>query len=85
MNNFDVETEIIEKNISIKLDNHVITQRDLEIIVINEPWKKIVSLVILAIDLFVLLLFFTEFKVIENFKTNSLNRFKQAVNWIRKI
>lgn len=85
INNFDVKTEVIEKNISVKLDNQIITQKDRDIIVTNEPWKKIVSMVIWVIDLLILLLAFTDFKVIENFKANSLNLFKQAVNWIKKI
>jgi len=44
--NFDVKTELIENNISVALKNQVITQRDMDIVAMNEPWKKIVYLVI---------------------------------------
>ncbi len=83
--NFDVKTEVIQKTISVKLTNQVITQKDLDVIVMNESWKKIISLVIWIFDLLFLLLVFAEFEVIKNFKTNSLNLLKRFFKRIRKI
>ena len=83
--NFDVKTELIEKNISVALKNQVITQRDMDIVAMNEPWKKIVSLVIWIITLIIVLLVFTTFKFVENFKKNSLNLFKKVVGLFKKI
>jgi hypothetical protein len=83
--NFDVKTELIEKNISVALKNQVITQRDMDIVAMNEPWKKIVSLVIWIITLIIVLLVFTTFKFVENFKKNSLNLFKKIFGLFRKV
>lgn len=83
--NFEVNTDVIEKNITIRLNDQVITQKELDTIEMNENWKKVTSLVVWIIDFLILLLVFTEFKVIKNFKTNSLNWLKRVVNRIRKI
>ncbi len=83
--NFDIKTEVIEKNISVTLGNQVITQRDMDIIAMNESWKKIASLVIWIVTLLILLLMFTTFKFVENFKKNTLNLFKKVVSLIKKV
>ena len=83
--NFNMKTENFEKNISIKLNNQVITPKELEAINMNESWKKTLSLVIWIIDLLFFILFCTEFKVIENFKTNTLNLLKNLINRLKKL
>ena len=83
--NFGVNTEVFEKNITIKLGNQVITQRDLEVIEMNELWKKILSLVIWIIDLLAILLVFTTFQFITNFKANVRNSLDKIIKRIRKI
>jgi hypothetical protein len=83
--NFDVKTEVIERNLTIKLGNKVITSRDKEIIVANELWKKIVSLVVWIISLLIILLVFTTFKFVENFKRKCQDLFKRIVSVIRKL
>lgn len=83
--NFEVNTDYFEKNITMKLDNQVITQRDLEVIGMNEPWKKILSLVIWIFDLLFILLIFSKFEFIDNFKINIRNLFKKIVTRVRQI
>jgi hypothetical protein len=82
--NFEVNTEYFEKNITVKLENQVITPRDLEVIGMNEIWKKVLSLIIWIFDLLFILLVFTKFEFITNFKTNSRNLIKKIVITIRK-
>ena len=64
---FGVKTEIFERNITVKLDNKVITSRDLEAINMNELWKKELSIVIWIIDFLIILLGFTKLIVVEKF------------------
>lgn len=68
--NFDLNTEIYEKNITLKLDNHVVTQRDLEVISMNESWKKQLSLAIWIIDLLIIIFVFSKLIVVEKFRRN---------------
>lgn len=67
--NFGFKTEYIERTIYIKLDNRIITQRDLEAINMNESWKKVLSLVLWVVDFLFILFFYTDFKVIDDIKT----------------
>lgn len=83
--NFNVKTEVIERNMSVKLSNKIITSKDKDIIVANELWKKILSLVVWIISLLVILLLFTTFKFVENFKRNVRDLFKRIVNTIKKL
>lgn len=83
--NFDMKTDYIEKNISIKLNNQMITQKQLDAINMNESWKKTLSLVIWIIDLLFFMFFCTEIKVIENFKTNSRNLIKKVIDRFKKL
>lgn len=83
--NFEVNSEIIEKNITLTLNNQVLTQKDLDAITINEPWKKIVSLVVWLMDLLVIIMVFLELVVVENFKKKSRNFFKSVMDKIRAI
>ena len=72
---FNVNTATFEKNITIKLDNRVISPHDLEVINMNESWKKILSLIIWIVALFILIFFFTDFKIIKDIKT----KFKEFI------
>lgn len=83
--NFGLNTEIFEKNITVKLKNQVITPRDLEVISMNETWKKILSLIIWIFTLLFIILAYTKFEFINNFKTKSRNLLKKVVIELRKI
>jgi hypothetical protein len=83
--NFGVNTEYYERNITVNLNNQVITPRDIEIISMNETWKKILSLVIWIFALLFILLVYTKFDFINNFKTKSRNLLKKVKLQIRKI
>ena len=62
--NFDVRTEVIERNLTVELSNTVITSKDRDTIVANQLWKKIASLVVWISTLLIILLAFTNFKLL---------------------
>ena len=83
--NFDVRTEVIERNLTVELSNTVITSKDRDTIVANQLWKKIASLVVWISTLLIILLAFTNFKFVVNFKRNIRILFKRIVSMIKKV
>lgn len=83
--NFEVNSELIEKNITLQLDNQVITQEEVDAIAMNEPWKKITSLILWIIDLLVIVFVFLEVSAVENFKDKSRSSFNYVVEKIRDL
>lgn len=68
---FDVKSETIFKTVNIKLGDKVISKSELDAISMNESWKKVVSAIIWAVAFFILLFFYSNFKVIESIKNES--------------
>lgn len=83
--NFDVRTEVIERNLTVELSNTVITSKDRDTIVANELWKKIASLILWISTLLIILLAFTNFKFVVNFKRSIHILFMKIVSMIKKI
>ena len=78
--NFNVQTDTFEKNITLKLNNQVITPQDLEVINMNESWKKTLSLIIWIIDFLILIFLFMDLKIINDIKT----KFRNSIRIISK-
>ncbi|HTX61276.1 MAG TPA: hypothetical protein VMC48_03130 [Methanobacterium sp.] len=83
--NFDLNTEVFEQNITVKLDNRVITSRDLEVIGMNESWKKELSLIIWIIDFLIILLVFTKLIVVEKFNSKVRHLVKRILERLKKL
>ncbi|MCE5214471.1 MAG: hypothetical protein LLF83_07120 [Methanobacterium sp.] len=66
--NFETRTEVFQKTIQLKLNNEVMTQKDLEVISMNETWKKVLSVIIWIIDLLFLIFVFTDFEMVDKIK-----------------
>lgn len=83
VDNFDVNTDIIEKNISITLNNQVLTQKDRDAVSMNEGWKKVTSAVVWIIVLLIIILMFLKIGVVENFEKKTATIFNKVVEWVK--
>jgi hypothetical protein len=81
--NFEVKSDVIEKTVPIKLENKIITQKDMDIVTMNESWKKILSALIWLFDLIILIFFFTDFKIIETIKSKFKSFFARLYQKIK--